>query len=115
MKNKLLEILGLEKIIHSIQSLVETRIALIKEEIEEKVAESIAKAIPIVMIALAAFLFILFGSITLGLYLSIVLESYIAGFGIITAFYLLLVILFAILKNSKSYNEGISKQIKKRN
>lgn len=114
MKNKLLEILGIEKIINSLQNLLEIRIAIIRSEMEEKVAQSIAKALPLLFIMLSVFLFFLFGSITLGLYLSIATGSTIMGFGIITAFYLVLALLFYLIRKNKTYIENFYKQIKRR-
>lgn len=114
MKNKLLEILGIEKIINSIQGLIETRVAIIKEEIEEKVANSLAKAIPILMIIFSFFLFILFASITLGLYLSMVLDNSILGFGIIATLYLIVAIVLYLIRNNKAHKENFYKQIKRR-
>lgn len=114
MKNKLLEILGIEKIVHSLQSLVETRVALIKEEVEEKVVSSLVKAVPLVLVMLSATLFIFFASITLGLYLSVVTGSTILGFGIVTGFYFLLGIIMYLMRNNKAFTEGFEKQIRKK-
>ena len=114
MKNKLLEILGVEKIMNAIQGLIETRVAMVKEEIEEKVANSLAKAIPILLVIFSIFLFILFGSITLGLYLSMVMDNSIAGFGIIAVLYLIVGIVLFLIRNNKSYTENFYKQVKKR-
>jgi len=114
MKNKLLEILGIEKIINSVQGLIETRVAIIKEEIEEKVAVTLAKAIPMLLVFLALFLFVLFGSITLGIYLSYLLDSFIAGFGILTGVYFLLAIFLFLIKDNKGYNKSFYDQVKKR-
>lgn len=114
MKNKLLEILGIEKIINSVQGLIETRVALIKEEIEEKVALTMAKAIPLLLAFFAVFLFVLFGSITLGIYLSQLMNSYIAGFGILTGVYFLLAVFLFLIKDNKAYNKNFYDQVKKR-
>jgi uncharacterized membrane protein YqjE len=114
MKNKLLEILGVDKIMHSIQGIIETRLAMIKEEIEEEVKSSLAKAIPLLFMMFSIFLFILFGSITLGLYLTMVTENSILGFGIVAAIYLVLGIIFYLIRNNKAYTENIYKQVKKK-
>jgi uncharacterized membrane protein YqjE len=114
LRNKLLEILGIEKIVHSLQGLVETRVALIKEEVEEKVVSSIVKAVPLVLVMLSATLFVFFASITLGLYLSVVTGNTILGFGIVTAFYFLLGIIVYLMRNNKAFAKVFDKQIRKK-
>lgn len=117
MKNsKLLGLLGLDKIIESLQKLLEVRIAMVKEEIEEKVAETLAKILPLFLVLISLTLLILFGSLTLAFYLTEVVDSYIYGFGIVALGYLLLTVIFYLLKDSKIlkkvFSETFIKQTK---
>lgn len=117
MKNsKLFGLLGLDKIIESLQKLLEVRIAMIREEIEEKIAEKLAKLLPLLLVMASLSLLILFGSLTLAFYLTEIMDSYVYGFGIVALFYLLLTVIFILLKDSKFlkkvFNDSISKPIK---
>ena len=114
MKHKLLEMLGLDKIMGSLHALVETRVAMIKEEIEEKVVSSIVKTLPYFLIILALVFFVFFASITLGLYLSIVTGNTVLGFGIVTGFYFLVGLVFFLLRKSKFFNEGFEKHLREK-
>jgi hypothetical protein len=115
-KSKLLGLLGLDKIIESLQKLLEVRIAMIREEIEEKVAEKLAKVLPMLLVVASVTLLVLFASLTLAFYLTELTDSYVYGFGIVTLFYLLLTIIFYLLKDSKAlknlFSNSINKQVK---
>lgn len=114
MKNsKLLGLLGLDKIIESLQKLLEVRIAMIRTEIEEKVAEKLAKILPLLLVIASLTLLILFGSLTLAFYLTEIMESYVYGFGIVSLGYLLLTIVFILLKDSKFMKKVFSDSINK--
>ena len=112
MKNsKLLGLLGLDKIIESLQKLLEVRIAMIRTEIEEKVAEKLAKLLPLLLVGASLTLLILFASLTLAFYLSEIMESYVYGFGIVALVYLLLTIIFYLMKDSKGLKKALSNSI----
>tara|TARA_R110002012_G_scaffold108855_2_gene252044 strand:- start:52759 stop:53118 length:360 start_codon:yes stop_codon:yes gene_type:complete len=110
-KSKLLELLGLDKIIESLQKLLEVRIAMIREEIEETVAEKLAKILPILLVVSTMTLLVLFASLTLAFYLAEILDSYVAGFGIVALFYFLLTLVFYFLKDSKAVQERFRKEV----
>lgn len=112
-KSKLLELLGLDKIIESLQKLLEVRIAMIREEIEQKIAEKLSKVLPILLIVASLTLLVLFASLTLSFYLTEVLNSYVYGFGIVALFYLLLTIIFFLLKDSKALTKVFSDSMHK--
>jgi F0F1-type ATP synthase membrane subunit a len=114
-KSKLFGLLGLEKILESLQNLIEVRIAIVKDEVEAKVAEKLTKILPMLLVMLAFNLLILFASLTLSFYLSDLLGSYMYGFGIVTLGYLLLTIIFYLLKDSKALKNAVSKSISKQN
>ena len=115
-KSKLFGLLGLEKILESLQNLIEVRIAIVKDEVEAKVAEKMAKILPMLLVLFAINLLILFASLTLSFYLSELLGSYMYGFGIVALGYLLLTIIFYFLKDSKilknAFGKAISQQTK---
>lgn len=115
-KNKLLELLGLDRLIETIQGLVEVRVAIVKEEIQDKVSGTLAKILPLFMVLLAFSFVILFGSLTLSFYLSEQFDSYMYGFGIVSIGYIILSVVLYLLKDSKFmkkiFAEIISKQTK---
>ena len=102
-KSKLLELLGLEKIIESLQNLVEVRIAIIKSEVETKIAEKIANILPLLFLVGSLSLVILFGSLTLAFYLADVLDSFIYEFGLVALFYLILTIIHYGIQKNRDY------------
>jgi lysylphosphatidylglycerol synthetase-like protein (DUF2156 family) len=111
--SKLLGLLGLDKIIESLQKLLEVRIAMIRTEIEEKVAEKLAKVLPLLLVMASLSLLILFASLTLAFYLTEITESYVYGFGIVALGYLLLTIVFYLMKDSKLIKKVLSDSINK--
>lgn len=112
MKNsKLFGLLGLDKIIESLQKLLEVRIAMIRTEIEEKVAEKLAKLLPLLLVGASFTLLILFASLALAFYLTEIMESYVYGFGIVALIYLLLTISFYLLKDNKGLKKALSNSI----
>lgn len=112
-KSKLLGLLGLDKIIESLQKLLEVRIAMIREELEQKVAEKLAKILPLLLVIASLTLLVLFASLTLAFYLTDILDSYVYGFGIVALFYLSLTIIFYLLKDSKALKKVFSNSIQR--
>jgi len=112
-KNKLLGLLGLDNLIESLQKLLEVRIAMIREEIEQKVAEKLAKLLPLLLVVSSISLLILFASLTLAFYLTEIMESYVYGFGIVSLGYFLMTIIFILLKDSKFMKKVFSDSINK--
>jgi F0F1-type ATP synthase membrane subunit a len=115
-KSKLLGLLGLDKIIESLQNLLEIRIAMIRDEVEETVAEKLARVLPLLLVVSAFTMLILFASLALGFFLAEVLGSYVYGFGAVALVYLVLTIILFLLKDSKAlkktFKDSISKPIK---
>jgi len=111
--NKLLGLLGIDKIIESLQNLLEVRIAMVRAEIEEKIAEKLAKILPLLLILASLTLLILFCSLTLAFYLTEIMESYVYGFGIVALGYLLLTVIAYLLKDSKFLKKVFSDSIHK--
>ena len=115
-KSKLLGLLGIDKIIDSLQNLLEVRIAMIREEVEETVAQKLAKVLPLLLVVAAFSMLMLFASLTLAFYLAQVMDSYVYGFGIVGLVYLLFTVVLSLLKDStalkKAFKDSISKPIK---
>ncbi len=114
MKNKLLGLLGLDKLIDSVQRLIEVRVSIIKNEIEQKVKEGLEKAIPIILFFLTMSVFMLFISLTLAFYLSDILQSYVYGFGIVSLIYLVISLILFLSRKSVKIKMKIRSEINKR-
>jgi uncharacterized membrane protein len=113
-KNKILELLGVDKLIDTIQKIIEVRISMIKEEVEEKVSSTLATILPLVLILLSVSSLILFCSFTLAFYLSEVFNSLATGFGLVSIVYLVISIIFFLLRDNKNMREKFKAEIKKR-
>jgi hypothetical protein len=115
-KSKLLGLLGLDKIIESLQNLLEVRVAIIREEVEQTVTDKVAKVLPLLLVVAASTSLALFASLTLAFYLAEVLGSFVYGFGIVALGYLVMTIILFLLKDSKAlkkaFKDSISKPIK---
>ncbi len=114
MKNKILELLGVEKLIDTIQKIIELRISMIKEEIEEKVSSTLAKLLPLLLFLFCVISLILFASFTLAFYFAQELNSMVKGFGLVSLIYLVLSIIFFLMKDNKNVIEKFKSEIKKR-
>ncbi|MBK6265601.1 phage holin family protein [Marivirga sp. S37H4] len=115
MKNKLLGLLGVDKLIDTIQRLIEVRVSMIRNEIKDKIKEGIEKAIPLILLFVSISVFVLFASFTLAFYLSSLFDSLVYGFGCVSLIYLMLSLLFFLLKKSEKIKNKIRSEIDKRN
>lgn len=88
-----------------LEQYVQDRIWLLKLQISEKTARLVAVLFTLLMIGLLAFFVLLFLSIMAGYYFSALTGSFFIGFGIVAAFYLLLLIILIL------YREWIRKRI----
>jgi len=99
-----------DSLISNLTGYLDTRIDLIKLETQEKVKGVFVSSVHGVALGLLGFLFIIFGSIYLGLVLNQVLESPSAGFGLVAALYLVLAVLFFVGVDKKLF-QGIADKL----
>lgn len=85
-------------IIALIKEYIATRIELGKLSVMERVVIIVANLITDGFVVITSILAFLFASFTLGFYLSEVLDSYAAGFGIVTLIYLALALIMLFTK-----------------
>ena len=81
-----------------IEQYVQDRIWLLKLQLSEKTARLVAVLFTLLMIGLLAFFVLLFLSIMAGYYFSAVTGSFFTGFGIVAAFYVLLLIILILCR-----------------
>ncbi|MCS5490805.1 MULTISPECIES: phage holin family protein [Algoriphagus] len=98
---------NISEISQTIRKLVETRINLIKEEIQDQVMGVVTRVLLLVIIGGLMLLVLLFFSLALAFFLSSVFESTYSGFLLVGLFYLLLVVGLYWLRYSPSIRKEI--------
>ena len=81
-----------------VEQYVQDRIWLLKLQLSENTARLVAVLFTLLMIGLLAFFVLLFLSIMAGYYFSAVTGSFFTGFGIVAAFYVLLLIILILCR-----------------
>ncbi|MBC8083992.1 MAG: phage holin family protein [Hymenobacter sp.] len=85
-----------ENIFGNLKGYLDTRIDLIRLETQEKVKSAFVGTVHGVSLAAIGLMFFIFLNLFVGLLLNDVLESPYLGFGIVAAFYLVLLIIFVV-------------------
>ena len=91
---------------------LDTRIDLIRLEIQEKVSGLLVSVVHGVLLALLGLLVLIFGSIFVGLAINAALDSTYAGFGIVAGVYLLLLVLVFIGVDKSAFQTLAGKALK---
>ena len=99
-----------DSLIGNLTGYLDTRIDIIKLETQEKVKGAFVSTVHGVALALLGVLFIVFGSIYLGLVLNQALNSPSAGFGLVATLYLVLAVLFFVGVDKKVF-QGVADKL----
>jgi len=99
-----------DSLISNLTGYLDTRIDIIKLETQEKVKGIFVSSVHGVALGLLGFLFVIFGSIYLGLALNDVLDSPSAGFGLVATLYLVLAVLFFVGVDKKVF-QGVADKL----
>ncbi len=99
-----------DSLIGNLTGYIDTRIDLVRLEAQEKAKIIFVNTVHGVALGVLGFLFVVFGSIYLGLLLNDVLNSPSAGFGLVAALYLLLAILFFVGIDKKLF-QGVADKL----
>jgi uncharacterized membrane protein len=99
-----------DTLINNLVGYLDTRIDIVRLETQEKVKGVFVSTVHGVALGILGFLFIVFGSIYLGLVLNDALDSPSAGFGLVAALYLVLAILFFIGVDKKLF-QGVADKL----
>lgn len=112
LKETLLKFFKLDGLINTLSGYVETRIELLKYEIKEDMAKAVSRLAMVLVLALFFTFFLLFISVSVAIKVGESLGNF-AGFGIVSSFYLLLMLLIILFRNpiSKALEENIKKHI----
>jgi len=110
-KKGIFSFLKLDRIVNNLIGFVENRIELLKLELREEAVETGAKLLILACFAILILFFTIFLSFFLSDYLNDILESRYWGFGIVSGFYLFLILLLALLQKLLNLKIRIRKYI----
>ena len=101
-----------DSLIGNLTGYLDTRIDIVRLEVQEKVATTLIATLHGVSLAILALFFLIFLSVFAGLALNDALDSSFWGFGIVTGFYLVLLILFLVGVDKKLFQGMTDKLLK---
>lgn len=93
-----------ESLISNLMGYIDTRIDLIKLEVQTKLKNGFVGLMRAVVLGFAGFMALIFLNIFLGLLLNDLLDSYFWGFGIITLFYVIILVIVIMGVDKKLFN-----------
>ncbi|TXK36388.1 phage holin family protein [Pontibacter qinzhouensis] len=91
-------------LVENLMGYIDTRIDIIKLEIQEKLKASFVGLLHAVLLGFAAFMSVIFVNIFLGLLLNHLLGSSFWGFGIVALFYIIILVVLVIGLDKKVFN-----------
>lgn len=94
-------------LLENLMGYIDTRIDIIRLEIQEKLKASFVSAIHAVLLGVIAFLVLIFLSLFLGLLLNHLLDSSFWGFGIVALFYIILLVILVVGLDKKVF-QGVA-------
>jgi uncharacterized membrane protein YqjE len=104
--------LNIGEIIQTLKSMVETKIELVKLDIQEQISGIVSRFLILFLIGSFGFMVLLFLSLGGAFYLNQIMVSTYKGFLVVGAFYFLGVLLFAFSNVFKGVQLSIQKSIK---
>ncbi len=94
-------------IIENLMGYIDTRIDIIRLEVQEKIKSSFVGIVHGVLLGLVGFMCLIFVNIFLGLLLNHLLDSTFWGFGIIALFYVVLLVILVVGLDKKMF-QGVA-------
>lgn len=107
-KESILKLLKLDGLVANLTGYVETRVELLKLEIKEEIAKSLAKLSVLVIVIASLSLFVLLFSVSIALLIGEHL-GFFEGFLIVSGFYFLIAVLVLLMR--KSLSETMEKKL----
>ena len=104
--------LNLGEIVQTIKSIVETRIQLVKSEIQDEFVGILSRLILLMIMGVLTLLVFLFLSLSLAFFISQVTQSPYLGFLIVALMYLLVVLILYLTRDSHSIQDQINSSLK---
>lgn len=96
-------------LIENLMGYIDTRIDIIRLEIQEKLKATFVNLIHVVLLGIIAFMCVIFVSIFLGLLLNELLDSSFWGFGIVALFYIILLVVLIVGLDKKVFEDVADK------
>lgn len=93
-----------ESLISNLMGYIDTRIDLLKLEIQTKLKNGFVGLMRAIVLGFAALMAVIFLNIFIGLLLNDLLDSHFWGFGIVTLFYIILLVIFIMGIDKKLFN-----------
>ena len=97
-KSRLFKFLKIDSIIEHLTGLIETRLELAKIELKEEVSKIAARVIALITLGFLAVMIVIFFSIWIAALLNSLIGSMWAGYGIVTGFYVLTLVLLIVFR-----------------
>lgn len=104
--------LNIGEIVQTVKSIVETRIGLIKQEIQDEFVGILSRLMLLIVIGGLVGLAFLFLSLSLAFYISLVTQNTYLGFLIVALMYLLIVMVLFISRDSMGFQDKINTSLK---
>ena len=101
-----------DSLISNLTGYLDTRLDIMRLEVQEKVSTTLVATLHGVSMAVLALFFLIFLSVFAGLALNEALDSSFLGFGIVTGFYLFLLVLFLVGVDKKFF-QGVTDKLLK--
>ncbi|WP_297336441.1 phage holin family protein [Algoriphagus sp.] len=99
--------LNVSEIVQTVKSLIETRVNLVKSEIQDEIMGMVSRIILLMAMVILVLLVFLFLSLSLAFFLSSVTESPFMGFLLVSLLYLLMLLILYLSR----YNQGIQQKV----
>jgi hypothetical protein len=96
-----------DSMIGNLMGYIDTRIDLVKLEVQMKIKSGMVSLLHAILLGFAAFMAVIFLNIFIALLLNDLLDSQFWGFGIVTLFYLILLVIFIMGIDKKAF-QGIA-------
>ncbi|PSR55178.1 hypothetical protein AHMF7605_17525 [Adhaeribacter arboris] len=93
-----------ESLISNLMGYIDTRIDLLKLEIQTKLKEGFVGLLRAIVLGFAGFMALIFFNIFIGLLLNDLLDSHFWGFGIVTLFYVILLVIVIMGVDKKLFS-----------
>ncbi|WP_194774963.1 phage holin family protein [Pararhodonellum marinum] len=105
--------LNVSEIIDTVKQLTEVRIKLLKEDLQGEATGIISRIVILVLMGVTMMMILLFASISLAFYLSLKTNSSYMGFLLVALIYVILFVIFYIIRDSQQLQNPISNFFKR--
>ena len=104
--------LNVSEIIQTIKQLIDVRVQLVKDEINEQISTFLARLFLLIVMGTVSVLVLFFASFSFAFYLSDLMRSPFKGFMYVALIYVLVLVLLYFLKYSRTLVRGFQEVIK---